>query len=262
MNLFKFVKSPLNLFFTIIFPIIWTFISFYTWGGGNREAVEPNQVHPFIYSVAVIPLMMLTNVSIIYLPTNFGFDRVNNRNKFYLNLNIKAKTYLFSNLFACFTVFLIGWNLITLLSAVILPSERPIISVSQYFALLFVGIFGFITSFCFASIFSFIGNTEKTINVVVMIHFYIVFVTSGVMIPAAFFDINDVWMKYVQYLQPIGATAKLSNSIVGANPGTLASRTPMSWDFNWTLDWLTIVVPIIEAVAAIFIFKKLFNWKI
>lgn len=173
--LYKFVKNPLNVIFSVIFPIALLIISYYGWGRiqgesiGGVSSINGTLLTYFPFTASGYFLLAASSISLMNLPYIIASDRINRRIKIYRTLNINKYQYIFTNclinFFFFFLVFFIqiivanfGFNLN--------------LSASYFFGIFFIDIFVFILMIFIAIFLSQFGKTDRSIMLLPLLVFY------------------------------------------------------------------------------------------
>lgn len=185
------------------------------------------------------------------LPYIIASDRINRRIKIYRTLNINKYQYIFTNclinFFFFFLVFFIqiivanfGFNLN--------------LSASYFFGIFFIDIFVFILMIFIAIFLSQFGKTDRSIMLLPLLVFYPILFLSGNTIPSYSIDPDGVWFKYVQFLEPVGAGSYITQNLI------IESIYGYS-NFDWKVDFLSILIPLLEAIIFGALAFRYFKWK-
>lgn len=255
--LYKFVKNPLNVIFSVIFPIALLIISYYGWGRiqgesiGGVSSINGTLLTYFPFTASGYFLLAASSISLMNLPYIIASDRINRRIKIYRTLNINKYQYIFTNclinFFFFFLVFFIqiivanfGFNLN--------------LSASYFFGIFFIDIFVFILMIFIAIFLSQFGKTDRSIMLLPLLVFYPILFLSGNTIPSYSIDPDGVWFKYVQFLEPVGAGSYITQNLI------IESIYGYS-NFDWKVDFLSILIPLLEAIIFGGLAFKYFKWK-
>lgn len=172
--LYKFVKNPLNVIFSVIFPIALLIISYYGWGRiqgesiGGVSSINGTLLTYFPFTASGYFLLAASSISLMNLPYIIASDRINRRIKIYRTLNINKYQYIFTNclinFFFFFLVFFIqiivanfGFNLN--------------LSASYFFGIFFIDIFVFILMIFIAIFFITIWQNRSFYNAATFVSF-------------------------------------------------------------------------------------------
>ncbi|WP_027119453.1 ABC transporter permease [[Mycoplasma] testudinis] len=250
---YKFVKNPLNIVFSVLWPIAWIIISYFAWGRGFQEGINgfSGNANFFIFTAPGYFLMAATSISLANVPNTIAADRIYNRVKIFRTLNINRTQYIFTHCIVNFSVFLFVFLVQLLISNFAFELN---LSASTFFSIFFLDLFAFILMLFLALFLSQFGKTDRSINLIGTVVFYPILFLSGNSIPAFSIDPNGVWFKYVQFLEPVGGAAYFSQNII------LQDTFGFS-QIDWKVDWLGIIIPVAEAVIFGLITWKIFKWK-
>lgn len=255
--LYKFIKNPLNVIFSILFPIVWLIISYYAWGRITNESISgfstPNSAYLtyFPFTVSGYFLLAATSISIMNFPNIIASDRINRRVKIYRTLNINKYQYIFTNCLVNFFFFFIVFFIQIIVANF---GFNLNLKANYFFGIFFIDLFVFILMLLIAIFLSQYGKTDRSIMLIPLLVFYPILFLSGNTIPSYTLDPDGVWFKYVQFLEPVGAGSYLTQNLI------IESIYGYS-NFDWKVDFLSILIPLLEAIIFGFLALKYFKWK-
>ncbi len=260
----KYLKNPIGLFFSFFFPIIWIIIAYFIWGSGSYD----NHVG-YILQYTGFSLIPVASLGIMSLPIVFAVDRIYNITKIYSILNISQIKYIMINYLIILIQLLIVINIVLLLGNFlfigdIAKAHSLLISANVYFAILFSDIFIFSSCFFLSLLFSLFGSKVASIFSLLLTYYYISIFVSGTFIPS-FIYIKEGeynWLKWLQYLTPIGCGGRIINIITLNLDKTFAYEHLFNQlKITWNSDWLMLISPILQGALGFFMFVKLSVWR-
>lgn len=250
---YKFFKNPLNTIFSIVFPIAWIIISYFSWGRGEDTGINgfDQKTNYFTFSVSGYLLLSATSISLMNIPNVIANDRIHNRVKVFRTFNITKYEYLTVHCLVNFLIFFLVFTTQLLISNFGFGLNlKP----TAFFQIFFLDLLAFIFMLPLAIFLSNFGSTDRTVILISLLVFYPILFLSGNFIPTYSIDRNNVWFKYVQFLSPIGSAAYFSQNIL------LHSIFQKS-QLNFNFDFLGILIPVFEAIIFSFLGFKYFRWK-
>lgn len=258
--LYKFVKNPLNVIFSILFPIALLIISYYAWGSiqsdsiGGVSSTSSNPLTYFPFTVSGYFLLAASSISLMNFPYIIASDRINRRVKIYRTLNINKYQYIFTNCLINFFFFFIVFFIQIIVANFGFGLN---LSAGYFFGIFFIDLFVFILMLSIAILLAQFGKTYRSMMLLPLLVFYPILFLSGNTIPSYSIDPNGVWFKYVQFLEPVGAGSYITqNLIIESIYGQYNLKL-----FDWKVDFLSILIPLIEAIICGALAFKYFKWK-
>lgn len=255
--MYKFVKNPLNVIFSVIFPIALLIISYYGWGRiqgdsiGGFSSINGTLLTYFPFTASGYFLLAASSISLMNLPYIVASDRINRRIKIYRTLNINKYQYIFTNCLINFFFFFIVFFIQIIVANFGFDLNLP---ASYFFGIFFIDIFVFILMIFIAIFLSQFGKTDRSIMLLPLLVFYPILFLSGNTIPSYSIDPDGVWFKYVQFLEPVGAGSYITQNLI------IESIYGHS-NFDWKVDFLSILIPLLEAIIFGALAFKYFKWK-
>ena len=241
---FKFIKSPMKIFFVIAFPLLWLILSGYMWGN-TAIAHTPFHYMDFMFPGFVIWLTLSSAFQT--LSSALSHDRENKILKQYSILNIKKYEYLISLFIFYFINFIIVFFIAVLITIGLFKINIDNLK-SRIYLLFLTSIIIFILFFCLGMIIGSIFSSYQSTSYVSKFLFFFLFFTSGAAIPAV--SIGGHWFVYLQHISPAG------NAVILLQRIFLGSTYSLISNGDFMAGWIYVALFTVASIpTSIFVLK-------
>ncbi len=204
----KFVKNPLQLFFTILLPVVLMILSGQTYGDNSNNGIKYINVAFPSFIMMVILVITINNV-----PLNIARSVQGKTLKHFGVLKIKKQTLILAMFVNGLVLFVLMFFLLLVLGKTVYHLDVDI----KMFYLFLGSIFLLIGMFYFGiTMVSFTKTFSVALSVSLIVLFVFLF-TSGATIPS---DVAGKWFTYVQKISPAGNGIIFMQQILNGTPIT------------------------------------------